>query len=253
MRSSSPPSQKAQAFYFPGIGAGMKAPFAAKFEFEVLDRVGDIAERTVDFGLVQAFIKQPASRPNEGPAGQILAVAGLFADKNHSRILRTFPENDLRGVAIKITAPAIFRIMMQFSQRRSLCVVGAEDRRQFWCAKSGHLTSYPLWCGLSWLRPRNWCRSSSWIGSPALRSCPRAAGPLQIPCRYARKDGRGATGRLSAHAAMAISDIGRRCAEPVTPVSAQASAGPRVHAHVAISGFEMRPSGQCWLCCSGAG
>ena len=64
--------------------------------FEVLHRVGDVGFGARDAGLLQAFVEEAAGGADEGAAGDVLLVAGLFADKEQRRADRAFAEHHLR-------------------------------------------------------------------------------------------------------------------------------------------------------------
>lgn len=89
---------------FTGVRFVMKAPFAASFELEVLDRIGHVTERTVDAGFLQTLVDQPARGSDERLAGDVLLISWLFANWYNSRLGRAFAEHGLGGMFIEIAA-----------------------------------------------------------------------------------------------------------------------------------------------------
>ena len=75
----------------------MDAPPAARGEFEMLHRVGDINQPPVDAGFFQRLVQQLSRRSNERAADHILLIAWLFADEHHARATWPFAEHGLRG------------------------------------------------------------------------------------------------------------------------------------------------------------
>jgi hypothetical protein len=80
----------------------------------VLDGIGDIAAPAVEASLFEAAIEQPAGGTDKGPAGQILLIARLLADKDDLGFQRAFAEDDLRGIPVEITTGAAFGLMPEF-------------------------------------------------------------------------------------------------------------------------------------------
>ena len=66
----------------------MQADFSAPYEFEMLDRVGDVDLLAVDADLLQGAVEHLAGRSNEWSAGEIFLVAGLLADQHQGCLLR---------------------------------------------------------------------------------------------------------------------------------------------------------------------
>ena len=89
----------------------MDAPLAAPLELEMLDRVGDIGAGAVHARLGQRLVQQLPRRPDEGPPGQILLVAGLLADEHQRRVQRAFAEHGLRRVLVERAAGAAHRLV----------------------------------------------------------------------------------------------------------------------------------------------
>lgn len=87
-------------------GLLVKAALAARLPLEMLHRIGDVDEVAVDTGFDQTAVEQMAGRPDEGLAGQVLAIARLLADEDQTRMRIAFSENSLRRVLIKRTAAA---------------------------------------------------------------------------------------------------------------------------------------------------
>ena len=63
----------------------MDPALAALLELEMLDRIGDVGLGAVDPGLLQRLVEDLPRRADERVAGQILLIAGLFADEHHRR------------------------------------------------------------------------------------------------------------------------------------------------------------------------
>ena len=84
----------------------MDTTLAARFELEVLDRIGDIGAGAVDTGLRQRPVEQLAGRADKGAAGQILLIAGLFADEHQRRIDRSLAKDGLRRGFVERAAGA---------------------------------------------------------------------------------------------------------------------------------------------------
>jgi hypothetical protein len=70
-------------------------PLAASLPLEVLDGVRDVYDRPVDPGRVERFVEEAPSRPDEGPAGQVLLVARLLAHEHGSGAGCSLPEDGL--------------------------------------------------------------------------------------------------------------------------------------------------------------
>src|SRR5689334_19307808 len=84
----------------------MDAPLAARLEFEVLDRIGDVDAPPVEAGRFEGTIEHLPRGADKGLAGQIFLVARLFAHEHYLRRLRPFAEDRLRRVIIERAPPA---------------------------------------------------------------------------------------------------------------------------------------------------
>ena len=84
----------------------MKASFAAPYPFEMFDRVGHVNLLARNSCFNQGLVKQTPRWPDEGSALPIFLVSGLLSDKHEVRPLRSFAEDRLGGVLVKITASA---------------------------------------------------------------------------------------------------------------------------------------------------
>ncbi len=91
----------------------MEAPFAALLKLEMLDRVGDVHAGTVDPGVAECAVEHLPGRADKRPAGKILLVAGLLADRDHRRVGRSFAEHRLRRVPVERAAGAASRLVAQ--------------------------------------------------------------------------------------------------------------------------------------------
>jgi len=86
---------------------GVEPLFAAAFlPFEVLDGVGDVDGCAVDFGGNEGFIEDPSGGADEGFAGTVFLVAGLFADEDDFGGGGALAEDGLGGVAVEGAAVA---------------------------------------------------------------------------------------------------------------------------------------------------
>jgi hypothetical protein len=98
----------AAGFDFAGIGFGVDSPCAAGLEFEMFHRVGDVDGGAVDADLFEGAVEELAGGADEGFAGEVFLVAGLFADEHDGGGGGAFAEDDLGGVAVEVTALAFF-------------------------------------------------------------------------------------------------------------------------------------------------
>jgi hypothetical protein len=71
----------------------MDAPFAALFEFEVLDGIGQVARCPIDPGFAERSVEQLACRADEGAPLPVFLVSRLLSDEGDSRALWSFTEN----------------------------------------------------------------------------------------------------------------------------------------------------------------
>lgn len=77
------------------------APFAARFPFEVLDRVGDVNRVAIDPRFLERAVENIPGRPDERFPGQIFSIAGLFAEQHESRAFAAFAEHGLGRIFVK--------------------------------------------------------------------------------------------------------------------------------------------------------
>src|SRR5438045_1079853 len=84
----------------------MEAAFAARFPLEVFDGVGDVDGRAIDVGGGEGFVEQAAGGADEGLAGEVFLVAGLFADEDEAGGGGAFAEDDVGGAAVEGAALA---------------------------------------------------------------------------------------------------------------------------------------------------
>ncbi|GEN15824.1 hypothetical protein NCH01_22550 [Neoasaia chiangmaiensis] len=71
--------------HFIGVRFLMDTAAAARRELEVFDGIRDVACVAGDAGSGEYLIEQASGRSDEGMAGEILLIAGLFADKHQAR------------------------------------------------------------------------------------------------------------------------------------------------------------------------
>ncbi|KQY77015.1 hypothetical protein ASD52_23795 [Ensifer sp. Root142] len=98
-----------------GIRTRMKPTFAALLELEVFNSVGHITLRPIDASLNQALSKQLSRRSDEWASRKILLVARLLPDKHQACEPRSFAENELGRVPVKITALTDLRLCFQLA------------------------------------------------------------------------------------------------------------------------------------------
>ena len=108
------------------VGGLVDAPLAAPLELEMLDRVGDIGAGAVHARLGQRLVQQLPRRPDEGPPGQILLVAGLLADEHQRRVQRAFAEHGLRRVLVERAAGAAHRLVAHRRPDRAAVAAAAD-------------------------------------------------------------------------------------------------------------------------------
>jgi hypothetical protein len=84
---------------------------------EVLDHIGHVGLPAIDARLVQRTVPQGARRAHEGLALQVLTIARLLAHEHDGGARRTFAEDSLRGVAVKIASLAAGRQGPELLQR----------------------------------------------------------------------------------------------------------------------------------------
>src|SRR3546814_17736278 len=99
----------------------MQPSLAPLFEFEMLDRIGDIDLRPVDSRLAERSVEDLTRRTNERLSCQIFPVAGLFTNKQHPRINSAFPEHCLGRILVEMASGADgVGIAARFPLRRCL-------------------------------------------------------------------------------------------------------------------------------------
>src|SRR5919108_2255302 len=94
----------------------VKPAFAARLMLEVLHSIGEIDGTTVDAGSCQCAVEDAAGGADEGAAGQILLVPGLFADEHHLSVGWTLAEHGLGSVAPERAPAAAGRLAAQGSE-----------------------------------------------------------------------------------------------------------------------------------------
>lgn len=92
-----------------GIRLLMQPAFTLRLPLEVFDGIGDIDPGSVDAGLQQRFVEEPACWTDERFAFDILAVARLLPDHDHPGGLLTLAKNSLGGIFPQIARPATSR------------------------------------------------------------------------------------------------------------------------------------------------
>jgi len=73
----------------------MQTDFAARHEFEMFDRPGDVDFASVDAGLDQGAVEHMPRRTDERLAGEVFLVAGLLANQHDARVRRAFAKHSL--------------------------------------------------------------------------------------------------------------------------------------------------------------
>jgi hypothetical protein len=84
----------------------VQASLAAGLPLEVLDGVGEIDLATIDAGGGEELVEKLAGGADEGEAGEVLLVTGLFADEEERRALGANPGNDLGCGLVEIAGSA---------------------------------------------------------------------------------------------------------------------------------------------------
>src|SRR5437762_6366071 len=102
------------------VGPLMQALLAARLEFEMLDRIGDIGLAAIDAGIGQGAVEDFSRRPDKGLALEIFLVTRLLADKDDRRLGGTFAKDGLGGVFIELAAPAVVGLGAQLREGASL-------------------------------------------------------------------------------------------------------------------------------------
>ena len=85
-------------------GSAVNATLAPFLEREMLHGVGDVDLRAIKSNFLQRPIQDFPCGADEGTAGQIFRVAGLFADQNDPGGGRAFAEDRLGGAGVQIAA-----------------------------------------------------------------------------------------------------------------------------------------------------
>src|SRR5205085_11727586 len=94
----------------------MDATLAARLPFEMLHCVRDVNFFPFDPRFFEGAIKDFSSRPDKWFSGDILLVAGLFAEKHECRAFRSLADDRLRGVFVERTSCATPRCFRDRSQ-----------------------------------------------------------------------------------------------------------------------------------------
>src|SRR6185437_13004796 len=81
---------------------------------EVLDRVGHVHVGTVDAGLVQSPVQDPARGPDERMALFVLLVTRLLTDQRDGNARPAFAEHRLRRPPVQIAPRALGRLVPEF-------------------------------------------------------------------------------------------------------------------------------------------
>ena len=82
-------------FFFAGFV--VEAALALGFKFEVFDGVGEVEFLAVEAGFFEGLVEEFTGRADEGTAGDVLLIAGLFADDHDAGIGWAFAEDGLGG------------------------------------------------------------------------------------------------------------------------------------------------------------
>lgn len=88
------------------IRFGVQPALAALLKLEMLDRIGNIATRSVDACLVKALVQQQSSGADKRPAGDIFTISRLFTNEDNRRALCAFPEHQLRCRFVEVATMA---------------------------------------------------------------------------------------------------------------------------------------------------
>ena len=71
-------------FFFAGFV--VEAAFGLGFEFEVFNGVGEVKFFAVEAGFLEGLVEEFSGGADEGTAGDVFLIAGLFADDHDARI-----------------------------------------------------------------------------------------------------------------------------------------------------------------------
>jgi hypothetical protein len=89
------------------VGPFVQAALAARFEFEMLHRVGDEDLCAVQARFGNGPVQHPPGGADEGVAVEVFVVAGLLSDHHQRRVLRSFAGDDLGCRQIQRAAGAL--------------------------------------------------------------------------------------------------------------------------------------------------
>lgn len=132
----------------------MQALLAARLEFEMLHRIGDIGLAAIDAGIGQSAVEEFSCRPNKGPALQVFLIARLLTDKDDRRLRGTLAEDGLGRVFVERAAAAILGLGAQLHDRPALgtrfCRVGN--------FRHDKITPLRAICARSGVAELAWCR-----------------------------------------------------------------------------------------------
>jgi len=96
------------------------AALAATDPFEVLDGVGDVDLRAVDARVLQRLVEELPGWADEGPALQVLLVAGLLADEDDLGARLALAEDGLGAGLVEVAGGAAGGGLAQFCEARPL-------------------------------------------------------------------------------------------------------------------------------------
>ena len=83
----------------------------------MLHDVSHIHQVAIDADLLERLVEHPARRSHEGPALDVLAVAGLLADHHHLGLLEALAEHRLGAGLPQVTCAAIGGSTAQLLER----------------------------------------------------------------------------------------------------------------------------------------
>ena len=105
--------------HFAGGGFRMDPPLSTRRKLEVLHRVRDVADCTVDPSFFQAIIKHFASRAYKRLSSHVLSITWLFSHEHDLGLGAAFAEHGLRGVFVKVAPLTPHGLLLQFQHRPS--------------------------------------------------------------------------------------------------------------------------------------
>ena len=79
----------------------MQSSLAARLEFEMLDRVGNVDALAVDACLYQRAVQEKPCRPNKRTAFAVFSISRLLADQHDLGVWRTLAEYGLGRILPK--------------------------------------------------------------------------------------------------------------------------------------------------------